>query len=510
MKTPNARQRASAQRPMKSSATTWSGVVVDLDDDTWSYRDGLRTVFLNFSPMATLLGPKLMSSYRSTMAWYLENTSAASVSNLHVRFLHFLRFLGRSCQTPLESLGAQHVLNYRASLSRSTSWYLAHVAVLLRRWNDLGYHGATEAVALLAELRISGNSKGAAVMTMDPIDGPFSTVELEALQAAVDLAHRSGKLSEGQCVLAWLFMALGQRPVQYAAMKVVDVLVAPGVGERCSLRVPRAKQRKSLPRAEFKERPLNAVVGRMLISHARAVEASFVGKLSDPTQAPLFPVARTPCRPTAPGFEYHQTSGGLADSLSTALQRLNVFSERTGKALHITAQRFRRTFGTRAAQEGLGELVIAELLDHSDTQSVGMYVGLVPEIAERIDRAVAMHLAPLAQAFKGRLIGSEVDASIGGEASRIIDLRVDRSARPMGSCGQQAECRFAAPIACYTCPSFEPWLDGPHEAVLNHLLERRERLLATDPRLAETSDRTILAVAEVIQRIELWRQGCDA
>jgi hypothetical protein len=141
------------------------------------------------------------------------------------------------------------------------------------------------------------------------------------------------------------------------------------------------------------------------------------------------------------------------------------------------------------------------MLDHSDTQNVGVYVASVPEIAERIDRAIAMELAPLAQAFKGALIADESEATRRGDpASRILDPRIDRSMKPMGSCGQNSFCGFNAPIACYTCKNFEPWLDGPHEAVLEHLLEKREQLLVTtDKRMAAINDRTILAVAEVIQ-----------
>ena len=126
-------------------------------------------------------------------------------------------------------------------------------------------------------------------------------------------------------------------------------------------------------------------------------------------------------------------------------------SERTGESLNVAPIRFRRTFGTRAAQEGYGELVIAELLDHTDTQHVGVYVGSVPEIAERIDRAVAMSLAPLAQAFAGILISDESEATRAGDpASRILDYRTDQT-KPMGSCGQHSVCSFNAPIACYTC-----------------------------------------------------------
>ena len=70
----------------------------------------------------------------------------------------------------------------------------------------------------------------------------------------------------------------------------------------------------------------------------------------------------------------------------------------------------------------------------------------------------------------------------------------------MCSCGKYGFCGSLAPIACYTCRSFQPWLDGPHEAVLNLLISERDRLLGVDARIASINDRTILAVAEVVRR----------
>lgn len=177
-------------------------------------------------------------------------------------------------------------------------------------------------------------------------------------------------------------------------------------------------------------------------------------------------------------------------------------SERTGKPIHITPTRFRRTIGTRAAIEGHGELVIAELLDHDDTQNVGVYVQATPEIVERIDQAIALQMAPLAQAFAGVLISTEVDAERGSDpTSRIVSPQCTKGFTPVGNCGKHGFCGFMAPIACYTCRNFQAWLDGPHEAVLNHLVAERERLMAnTDARIASVNDRTILAVAQVVNQ----------
>jgi hypothetical protein len=140
-------------------------------------------------------------------------------------------------------------------------------------------------------------------------------------------------------------------------------------------------------------------------------------------------------------------------------------------------------------------------LGHSNTKNVMVYVEAIPDIAARIDRAMATEMAPLAQAFAGTLIKDEGEAVRGGDpASRILDARIDRSGKPLGSSGQYAFCGFSAPLACYTCQHFEPWLDGPHESVRDYLLKRRAHLLKTaSEQIAQINDRRLLAVEQVIQ-----------
>lgn len=263
------------------------------------------------------------------------------------------------------------------------------------------------AVALLNQLRLKGNEKGNATVTMDPVDGPFTARELEALQTALNSAFARHDVSKEEYVLCWLMMVLGQRPTQYAALKVRDVAV---VHEKdgsttYSLRMPRAKRRDSNARGEFKDRVLTPEIGLLVAQYAREVQARFAELLDDPLDAPLFPGALVDS--AIAGYEFHQTSSQIGNRLNVVMKRLEVISERTGDFIHIGPKRFRQTVGTRAAEEGHGELV-AELLDHSDTQNVGVYVSSTPAIVERIGRAVAMQLAPLAQAFAGKLIDTPV------------------------------------------------------------------------------------------------------
>ena len=484
-------------------ARTRGGVEFHPLEDRWSYREGVKTLNLEFGEIPAL-SPATKLSLKRVLLWYAENASANHLHNMHFHLVRFARFLQSTGKNGIEQITGTDVINYKASLTEDKAWYLSSLSGLLERWHRLGIPGVTDdAAELLGELRLKGNPHGVAVMTMDPVRGPFTNIEQEAIQTALHEAFANGSLDESAYLLAWLLMALGARPAQYAALKVSDLTRSTSKeGDvTYTLRVPRAKQRRVNTRGEFTERALIPQIGEPLFAYAQQIRSGFSGVIEDPDQAPLFPATSQRGRKVSPpGFEFHDTAEGLSRKISAVLNALEVPSERTGGSLKITPVRFRRTFGTRAAQEGHGELVIAELLDHSDTQHVGVYVASVPEIAERIDRAVAMQLAPLAQAFAGVIIENESQATRAADpTSRIVDLRTDQK-KPMGSCGQHSFCSFNAPIACYTCKNFEPWLDGPHEALLARLLAERDKLMVTtDKRIAATNDRTILAVAEVVQ-----------
>jgi hypothetical protein len=335
---------------------------------------------------------------------------------------------------------------------------------------------------------------------MCPFRGPLTALEDEAYQAALNSAYADGRLSDEEFFASWLSRALGQRPSQTAALKVCDLMVETlADGSRgYMIQVPRVKQRTiTHPRAAVKVRPLIQQIGAPLHAYVQAIVERFQRRLADPTQAPIFPRPKQLAGQNDT-YLWHRSGAEMAAMLIGVSKKIGARSERTGKPLHITPSRLRRTVGTRAAQEGHGELIIAEILDHSNATSARFYVEAVPEIVARIDAATAHAMAPLARAFQGLPPGSPED-SASDSGHQILDLRIDQSGKAMGLCAG-ASCDFLAPVACYTCRAFRPWIDGPHEAVLNNLLLQRDAQLASSaPRVAVVHDRTILAVTEVIQ-----------
>ncbi|WP_449226520.1 site-specific integrase [Azospirillum argentinense] len=433
---------------------------------------------------------------KGVVLWYLTNQAPSTGFAVYENLLQFARWHAETGSGDIERVNAAMLMSYYANLkAQERPWLMQDIRWPLLKWAGLRYPGLSDDVATyLIEVCIPTAPKGVAVATWDPVKGQFTDVELEALQASLNDRYAAGATDLQGFLVTWVFMLLGARPAQLALMKVCDVIVPSGKDDGYVLRVPRAKQPGQVDRDELKDRPIIPEVGALLVKHADNVRQAYVGVLPEPTKAPLFP---DPTRTEAPkGFEFHPTTDRLRDWLRAAFGTTPPCSERTGEPMAISPIRFRRTKGTLAAREGYGKLVIAEILDHTDTQNVEVYTAATPEALERVDKALAFWLAPMARAFRGEIIDRTGPEA--AEAPRqVLAPKFDPTFRPIGSCVKCGSCGLPVPIACYTCISFRPFKDAPHERVQEYVIAERNRL-AADVRIASILDRTLLAVTQVI------------
>ena len=305
----------------------------------------------------------------------------------------------------------------------------------------------------------------------------------------------------------------GRRPAQVSALKLKDLIK---LGSKYYINFPRAKQRHMGWRSSFKKFAIIEDLWVLLNEQADYVRVMFAENLGVKVipahldnELPLFPNMKDDLSlagdlEVLKSDRLHMPSIEISQVVVAAGEKTNVISERSGVPLHLNATRFRYTLGTNLAREGKGEYVIAEALDHTDTQNAGVYVKNLPDIVERIDKAVAMQLAPYAQLFRGVVIPSEKFATRGDDPSS----RISNGRRNVGSCGSHGFCGALAPVACYTCAHFQPWLDGPHEEVLDALIQERERVkdLTGDLKVASANDRLIYAVSDVIRRCNVEKE----
>lgn len=474
-----------------------SGVKFEPTQEHWKFVDGIYTVYMNFSDLPSQVGP-LIPYVKQVLINFLEVNAPTYAVNMFRAFCQLADVIEMTTVEKVGEVAEAHVLNFMAN-NKGKHGRDGQLSAFISRWSELGLPGLSKKAAqLLKKVKKKGNRKGHAVLTQDPVDGPFTEFEVQQLTQALNLAYSDGQIEPKFYFLTWLALLTGQRVSQYCALKVRDLILKNGPDGSAvyEISIPRAKQRGAVLRDEFLVRPLLRQFGEEFFAYAKEVEANYPELGMD---APMFPTdVDSGVLQLDSSFHEHWVPGALSKHFSDALGRISPISPRTSEPMHMAIGRFRDTLGTRAAQEGFGELVIAEILGHVDTQNVKCYVAVIPEIAERLDKKLAKDLAPIANAFVGTILIRRSDATrFSDSSSEIIDYK--NSGEGVGNCGTTYNCKFNAPIACYTCPKFEAWIDAPHAELYRQLEhERAEMLEISGQRMAAINDLTMIAIKNVI------------
>ncbi len=494
----------------KSSA----GYEFDENSDEWML-DGSITIKLGYLTEFGL-EEKTAEGFRKSLSCYAQDLSSRHCANVSERTKHFFKV------TKANSFSVEALSTYRATLDEEHIWYLGALRGFLDSWHEWNYLGISAgAIDYLDGLTIKGNEKGVAVLTNCPYSGPYTSMEHESMLFGLANAYASQKLSQYDYSFLLSISMTGQRPIQIRHLKLCDLSFEDMGGTRgYYLNVPRAKQRGGGTfRIEFKRIQICKDLFDALNDQQNDVidrVKRTLGSLDKGAESllPLFPEYERLAEYEPSTIEsylnndlLHLTTGSVSNLRFRVNATVKAHSERTGDQLIIGFTRLRRTFATNLAAEGFGPLVIADALGHSDTQQVGVYARPENETAKFVDAALAPVLAPLAMAFAGILIKTERDALRGNDPhSRIkLDSKTD-----VGSCGSFGFC-IDGWKSCYVCKNFQPWLNGPHEQARDDLLfERQEQLdRGVSPKVIGASDRTLLAITQVIQMCERTKAEMD-
>ena len=356
---------------------------------------------------------------------------------------------------------------------------------------------------------------GQAVMRQDSNEGPLREFEYQALQAKLRGPNTSGLPLDEQ-VVTWLHLCFGCNPKNVRLMIEDDLLRTdlPDGSAAYEIRIPRIKKRTVGERNQLRTRHLDPYVGRLverLIEQNR--EERQRGGVGDGYVRPLIRTRADRASLNGTAFERHKYrlgNGEIGQMLANVADYLNLRTVE-GEPLRLTPRRLRYTFATKLVASGASPQEVADALDHTDTAYVMVYFNTRSDVVMRLDKAIGLALAPIAQAFMGKVIRSEGEADRSGDrASRIRHASPTmQSLETLGSCGSFGFCGLHAPLACYTCSNFQPWMDGPHESVFEELEALRNARLVrgADVRMTQIHDRTMLAVAEVVRRCADLREA---
>ena len=485
--------------------SSFNGFEFDYLDDEWDLNRNISisVKFLN------QFDESCRDDLRSVLVYYAETKSADHTRAMASELRKYLKF-----SPELTELG---ILSYKGSYTKKTDEHrVSKLRGFFRQMCYLGYEPPESFMELMNAWRLSGNDKGGAVLSLDPEAGPYSPFEYEAIKAGANHKLAEGVISDRQYSLVQIFFATGRRPVQIASLKIKDfslnrkILNIPIF----TLRIPKAKIRGGKFRAKFTPFGLIDSIGQVITRHIAAtvleVESKLGRKLTheERGELPLFldssaikvlkKCSEETILDVLKSELLHMKTTDLVHDLRKAIDALKIISERTGSYLKVTAYRFRYTLGTRAARENAGVLTIATLLDHVDDQNAGVYIANITEFAEQISSIMNNPLARYANAFNGKLVEDEEEATKDNPNATRIPCREMNC--DVGSCGTSSFCNDYAPVACYLCPKFRPWANAPHHLVLQWLVEERELLKKTvgDMTVVTINDRAILAVAQVI------------
>ncbi|NYZ13381.1 hypothetical protein HL658_12540 [Azospirillum sp. RWY-5-1] len=382
---------------------------------------------------------------------------------------------------------------------------------------DAGFDGFDPDVATALEDKVFGTfAANEAVLRNDPKHGPLREHEFLALSNALRAQTLPGQRSipVRDVVVGLLAMSFGLYGRHLQLLNEEDYYTESLSDGSVShfLRVPRLKKRVEVPREQWKVRALDprigAVIQELIAANAKAIAADPRWN-DDEFHRPLFRGVYTDL--VADGAfrqETYRLTQVVFNRILGSIVTAFGLKGSDKKPLCLTFRRLRYSYATRLVSLGAAPIEVAEALDHSSTHHVMVYFNGREMLARRMEKKMALELAAISQLFLGQVIRRE-DAPKGDDVKPPITWphHTEKTLSQIGSCGTFDHCALAMPKACYPCRLFRPWLDAPHERVLDSLLEERamKEEAGMAPTIIKLLDDVIIACAQTVRACEAMR-----
>jgi len=484
-------------------------IEIDIDNNRVSIAGvGTRSI----DSIVRYLPDEILQGFKDTIMSIAKSRAVAESTLLtaYVKNLNLFFRIQKKSDLNVEAISNFHE---HCRINHMPPYIFASVKQLLIKWHEYGYCGVSdEAADYLAEINppIKNKPSGSKIRSDNPEEGWYTDQEYDDLVETIWDDYESDRVDLQKTLILLLGAQYGRRPAQIAHLKICDIkkdgesfgvtgkrIEFPGLKDKgtgggfrqskqevhpmgdelwnlCQLQI---NQSRSVWEETFDCEILSQNVSSLPFfyfnkrSHRkRCVELAF--KNSSQTDN----VHASNCLHTSPpsiSKIMRRTGGTDRNSGKQSKLGTPVISQRTGKPLVESAYRFRYTRARQLARIGVPRITLQYWLGHESAKSIDAYYDDPAERARVLEEAINPLLAPLAQAFQGTLIDSEADAVRGNEPSSRIELD-GKEGLSVGSCGEHGFCSASVPIPCYRCSMFQPWVYGPHNEVLERLLERQK------------------------------------
>lgn len=410
-----------------------------------------------------------------------------------ITIVDIIQIVSQYCRFSKTDIFSSHsLLEFHDHCRRNNLTHFNQLKTFILYWNNLspGTINKKSIIALQSCATIKPpRPSGSNVRSDNESEGWLTDEEYHSIVDTIWFDYETGINSLWNTTASLLCAQYGRRPIQLAHLKIKDLRQQSKTEQY--IEFPGAKDRNSegFRLSKFEIHPIGDHLWQMCQRLAQESINEFekhLGPLSYnlKRELPLFYPRSQLTKRLHMINDIHKNELDRCSSrflhtrakrMSTVLRRstgTRVWSSRTNDYLEEYAYRFRYTRARQLARLGVSKKTLGYWLGHEHSKSLDAYYDDPAERARVLDDGISNIMSPLAQAFRGRSIRNKSEATRASDESSVIELDGNDD-YAVGNCGSSGFCTASVPIPCYRCTKFEPWLDGPHEEVLQRLLERQ-------------------------------------
>jgi hypothetical protein len=480
-----------------ATVVSFDGQYIDTSANRWRFHsssDGGKIFVISWDRLAegAILTSRAQQLAKLFLVDKISRKKSATINNDFEMFRRFRDWLARIPRSSFDwgglnealaraflAHGVEHTAAKGNDFCRLRTFY--HWGVR-RQYQDFD----RKLLWILQSIPAAQNSKGHHVRFRDVLKGPFSPDELLLLGRSIT----DGQGADEDRALVMLHLELGLNPNASARLLNKDLVQYETKSAIVyHLDIPRVKKRTV--QRETKRRPISTRLGQLLKRLQQG----------DPADRLLHWLWQA-----KPEYSINRAMQRFADAA-------NLVSPRTQTKLSITARRFRFSIATHMAEEGASPFHIAKVLDHSDTNTVRVYVETVSSIADPLAKATDAVLKPLVRRFQGIIIEAcdlagrtSLTQIVPTTAPNLPEVPLDIGG--VGICARDVIkhglCGLLPPLSGYLCPSFAAFRGGPHQQMLDSIeqfLHKMETL--ADQRILRQLDDVRIAIRQVLDQVSV-------
>lgn len=302
----------------------------------------------------------------------------------------------------------------------------------------------------------------------EPQERPLTFGVVSELLEQVGVLYVNGTFGHQDNAMWRLLISEGLRPSQIRLLQLGDVEIKRDkFGDLISvhLNVPLVKQRGAAARGNFMNTRLADAVSRSIVELMNWINE--ISKSALPSSNPLFCIRKE-----------NGKSASISKRPLSIAARISATSKLLSPILNderLFSRRLKHTKMTHLAILGADINTLAVAGYQTSTVSLTRYVNLSDEAFLNYEIQMEEHYQSVSDCLSIKVIERQ-QATNKHPRNTITDLEADGDA---GSCAAEP-CGAMATLACYVCPRFEAFRDGPHELILSGLLNRKQRAIDKD------------------------------